>query len=223
MVYLLHSHFGRDGREEAEALLQRRSGDPATNHLYKRLQRAIPIGFRFSCSRSSPIATEKYRLSRSPGRVKIPLSRSTRFMLTEEAHHMFVGETGVGASSNAPRSKWRSLVESVDQVRALGVIDLPTMPIFEPLVFAVAARFVPAEKSRRIRQTTLRRKSRALAGSGVVPITSRSKGHAKSARKTCRYNAMNEILRDHYVEDCQRAVDKWNRTITQAGVRFSSC
>ena len=28
MVYLLHSYFGRDGREEAEALLQRRSGDP---------------------------------------------------------------------------------------------------------------------------------------------------------------------------------------------------
>src|SRR6185503_11603483 len=27
MVYLLHAHFGRDGREEAEALLQRRSGD----------------------------------------------------------------------------------------------------------------------------------------------------------------------------------------------------
>src|SRR5262245_52193575 len=27
MVYLLHSHFGRDGREEAEELLQRRSGN----------------------------------------------------------------------------------------------------------------------------------------------------------------------------------------------------
>src|SRR5579862_1670244 len=27
MVYLLHSHFGRDGREEAEVLLQRRSGN----------------------------------------------------------------------------------------------------------------------------------------------------------------------------------------------------
>src|SRR5436189_4095870 len=25
-----------------------------------------------------------------------PLSRTCRFMLTEEAHHMFVGETGVG-------------------------------------------------------------------------------------------------------------------------------
>ena len=29
MGYLLHAHFGRDGREEADALLQRNSGDPA--------------------------------------------------------------------------------------------------------------------------------------------------------------------------------------------------
>jgi len=27
MVYLLHRYFGRDGREEAKALLERRSGD----------------------------------------------------------------------------------------------------------------------------------------------------------------------------------------------------
>ena len=28
MVYLLHDYFGRDGREEAEAMLERHSGDP---------------------------------------------------------------------------------------------------------------------------------------------------------------------------------------------------
>jgi benzoyl-CoA 2,3-dioxygenase component B len=30
-------------------------------------------------------------------------------------------------------------------------------------------------------------------------------------------NAMNEVLRDGYVADCQRAVDKWNRTIERSG------
>ena len=29
---------------------------------------------------------------------------------------------------------------------------------------------------------------------------------------------MNEVLRDNYVEDCQRAVDKWNRTLERGGV-----
>ena len=30
-------------------------------------------------------------------------------------------------------------------------------------------------------------------------------------------NAMNEVLRDGYVADCQRATDKWNRTIERSG------
>ena len=31
-------------------------------------------------------------------------------------------------------------------------------------------------------------------------------------------NAMNEVLRDEYVKDCQRAVDRWNKTLEKAGV-----
>jgi benzoyl-CoA 2,3-dioxygenase component B len=33
-------------------------------------------------------------------------------------------------------------------------------------------------------------------------------------------NAMNEVLRDAYVEDCQRGVDKWNRFIAAHGIPF---
>ena len=61
-----------------------------------------------------------------------PLSRTCRFMLTEEAHHMFVGETGVGRivqrtceamkAAGIERSRTTSR-----KVRALGVIDLPTI------------------------------------------------------------------------------------------------
>ena len=39
MVYLLHKHFGRDGREEAEALLERRSGDENNPRILRRVQR----------------------------------------------------------------------------------------------------------------------------------------------------------------------------------------
>jgi benzoyl-CoA 2,3-dioxygenase component B len=31
-------------------------------------------------------------------------------------------------------------------------------------------------------------------------------------------NAMNEVLRDEYVKDCQRAVDRWNKSIAKAGL-----
>src|SRR5262249_62301933 len=30
-------------------------------------------------------------------------------------------------------------------------------------------------------------------------------------------NAMNEVLRDAYVEDCQRGVDRWNKRLAEAG------
>ena len=33
-------------------------------------------------------------------------------------------------------------------------------------------------------------------------------------------NAMNEVLRDAYVEDCQRGVDKWKRAIAAHGIPF---
>ncbi len=31
-------------------------------------------------------------------------------------------------------------------------------------------------------------------------------------------NAMNEVLRDAYVEDCQRGVDRWNKHLESAGL-----
>ena len=60
-----------------------------------------------------------------------PLSRTCRFMLTEEAHHMFVGETGVGRTiqrtCEAMKEAGIEDPDEIEKVRALGVIDLPTM------------------------------------------------------------------------------------------------
>src|SRR5256884_7571292 len=60
-----------------------------------------------------------------------PLSRTTRFMLTEEAHHMFVGETGVGRviERTCAEMKKEGITDpsDTDAVRRLGVIDLPTI------------------------------------------------------------------------------------------------
>src|SRR5438045_6625602 len=60
-----------------------------------------------------------------------PLSRTCRFMLTEEAHHMFVGETGVGRvlqrTCEAMKAAGIEDANEIEKVRALGVIDLPTL------------------------------------------------------------------------------------------------
>src|ERR1700687_3227393 len=60
-----------------------------------------------------------------------PLSRTCRFMLTEEAHHMFVGETGVTRvvqrTCEAMKEAGINDPTNIEAVRKLGVIDLPTI------------------------------------------------------------------------------------------------
>src|SRR5215831_3425336 len=95
MAYLLHSYFGRDGREEAEALLERRSGNADRPRILGAFNEPCSdwlslFMFTFFTDRDG-----KFQLLALAESGFDPLSRTTRFMLTEEAHHMFVGETGV--------------------------------------------------------------------------------------------------------------------------------
>ena len=49
MVYLLHAYFGRDGREEAEALLERNSGDEDNPRILGTFNEPISIGLASLC------------------------------------------------------------------------------------------------------------------------------------------------------------------------------
>ena len=58
MVYLLHAYFGREGREEAEQLLKRNSGDLDSPAHPRRVQRGDHrLAVSSSCSPTSPTAT----------------------------------------------------------------------------------------------------------------------------------------------------------------------
>ena len=93
--YLLQKYFGTDGREEAEALLQRRSGDPDTPRMLGAFNEKTPDWLSFFMFTYFTDRDGKMQLEALAQSGFDPLSRTCRFMLTEEAHHMFVGETGV--------------------------------------------------------------------------------------------------------------------------------
>src|SRR5207248_8799039 len=95
MVYLLHKHFGRDGREEAEALLQRNSGDADKPRILEAFNEPTPDWLAFYMFTYFTDRDGKFQLNALAESGFDPLSRTCRFMLTEEAHHMFVGESGV--------------------------------------------------------------------------------------------------------------------------------
>src|SRR5687767_3609503 len=131
MVYLLHAYFGRDGREEAEELLARHSGDADKPRILTTFNEPISDWLSLFCFTYFTDRDGKYQLKSLAESAFDPLSRTCRFMLTEEAHHMFVGETGVGrAIERTCQAMKEAGIEDpndIAAVRKLDVIDLPTM------------------------------------------------------------------------------------------------
>src|SRR4051812_6858233 len=95
MVYLLQKYFGRDGREEADGLLRRRSGSDDAPRMLGAFNEATPDWLSFFMFTYFTDRDGKMQLHSLAQSGFDPLSRTCRFMLTEEAHHMFVGETGI--------------------------------------------------------------------------------------------------------------------------------
>ena len=220
MVYLLQTYFGRDGREEAEALLERRSGDENKPRILGAFNEPCTDWLSFFMFTFFTDRDGKFQLLALAESAFDPLSRTTRFMLTEEAHHMFVGETGVLRilDRTAGQMKERG-VSHVDDVRKLGLIDLPTMQKYLNLWYSLsldlfggeissnAATFFATGLKGRAKEERTRSTARSR---GSTRWTSRRTGALEREEVPLR-NAMNEVLRDEYVDDCQRGVDKWNR------------
>jgi benzoyl-CoA 2,3-dioxygenase component B len=229
IVYLLHSYFGRDGREEAEELLRRRSGDQNKPRVLGAFNEPIADWLSFFLFTYFTDRDGKFQLLALAESAFDPLSRTTRFMLTEEAHHMFVGETGVQRLVDRTAQRMReSGKDHPDDVRKLGVIDLPTVQRYLNLWFSVsldlfggevssnAAAFFASGLKGRANETRYEDHV-ALEGSYRIEMVKDGKlAHEDVPLR----NAMNEIVRDAYVEDCQRGVDKWNKTIAAHGISF---
>src|SRR5688572_2133058 len=128
MVYLLHKYFGRDGRDEADELLRRRSGSEEAPRMLGAFNEATPDWLSFFMFTFFTDRDGKFQLTALAESGFDPLARTTRFMLTEEAHHMYVGVTGI--TRILQRTSEVMAQEKIDdpgRLRALGIIDLPTM------------------------------------------------------------------------------------------------
>ncbi len=123
MVYLLHSYFGRDGRDEAEELLERQSGNRDKPRILEAFNEPIDNWLDFFMFTMFTDRDGKSQLMSLSESSLDPLSRTTRFMLTEEAHHMFVGETGIARILERTCQLMKQAGFSED-VRKVGGIDI---------------------------------------------------------------------------------------------------
>ncbi len=225
MVYLLHRYFGRDGREEAEELLARRSGNADRPRILGAFNEPIDDWLSFYMFTMFTDRDGKYQLLALAESGFDPLSRTTRFMLTEEAHHMFVGETGVGrvVQRSAELTK-----QTGGSAREAGGVDLETVQKYLNLWYSLsldlfggevstnAANFFAAGLKGRAKEEKY---EDHVAREGTLAMELPQNGKLVRQEVPLR-SAMNEFLRDGYVEDCQRGVDRWNKTLEQAGVSF---
>jgi benzoyl-CoA 2,3-dioxygenase component B len=229
MVYLLQSYFGRDGREEAEGLLQRRSGNPDRPRMLGAFNEPCTDWLSFFMFTFFTDRDGKFQLLALAESGFDPLARTTRFMLTEEAHHMFVGETGIlRVVDRTAKRMAEEKKEHADDVRRLGVIDLPTMQKYLNLWYSLSLDLFGGEISSNAASffaSGLKGRAKEeqfedhLALTGTYAMDVPKDGRLDQQDVPLR-NAMNEVLRDAYVEDCQRGVDKWNRAIAAHGVPF---
>jgi benzoyl-CoA 2,3-dioxygenase component B len=154
-------------------------------------------------------------------------------MLTEEAHHMFVGETGVGRTiqrtCEAMKEAGIEDTGDIDKVRALGVIDLPTMQkklnlhytlsldLFGSEVSTNAANTFTAGLKGRFQETKIQDDHKLE--SATYPVLKLVDGAIKRVDEPA-LTAINMRLRDDYTADCQRGLDRWNKIIDKIGVPF---
>ena len=230
MVYLLHRYFGRDGRGEADAMLERRSGDANNPRILNAFNERTPDWLSFFMFTYFTDRDGKFQLCALSESAFDPLARTTRFMLTEEAHHMFVGESGVARVLQRSCEVMNQLrTDDPARVRAAGAIDLATIQRYLNFHFSVTIDLFGADQSSNAAifyssglkgrfEEEKRSDDHVLKGQsyGVLEV----RGDRLVEKPVPMLNALNEVLRDDYIKDSIGGVERWNRVIEKAGIPF---
>ncbi len=228
MVYLLHKHFGRDGREEAEALLERRSGDENNPRILQAFNEQTPDWLSYFMFTYFTDRDGKFQLCALAESAFDPLARTTKFMLTEEAHHMFVGESGISRiiSRTAQMMNERK-TDDVKTLRAAGVIDLPTLQRYINFHFSVTVDLFGADESSNAAifyssglkgryEEGKRDDDHTLRGQTYKVLEARDGTLVE--KDVPMLNGLNEVLRDDFIKDCVAGVGRWNKVLEKAGI-----
>jgi benzoyl-CoA 2,3-dioxygenase component B len=225
MVYLLHAHFGRDGREEAEELLYRHSGDIDHPRILGTFNEPIDDWLSFFMFTYFTDRDGKYQLKSLAESGFDPLARTCRFMLTEEAHHMFVGETGIGRVVKRTLEEMQNAkTDDPETLRKLGVIDLPLLQRYINFWYSSALDLFGAEiSSNAANYFTNGLKGRPdedTYSDHDASETFEQLDTPEGIEDVPTRNAMNYITRSAYIRDCQVGLTRWNRTIAKAGFDY---
>jgi benzoyl-CoA 2,3-dioxygenase component B len=227
MVYLLHAYFGRDGREEAEELLSRHSGDSDKPRILGAFNESTPDWLSFYMFTFFTDRDGRFQLASLAESGFDPLARTCRFMLTEEAHHMFVGDSGIARVVQRTCELMRE--HDTDDVGPYGGLSLALIQRYLNFHFSVSLDLFGSELSTNAanyysmglkgRYQEERIDDDHRLSSATYPVTIAQNGKILT-RQEPALAALNEKLRDDYIADCAKGVERWNRVIRSADIDF---
>jgi benzoyl-CoA 2,3-epoxidase subunit B len=225
MVYLLHAHFGREGREEAEQLLKRNSGNVDAPRILGAFNEDTTDWLQFFMFTYFTDRDGKYQLGTLKESGFDPLARTCEFMLKEEAHHMFVGTTGVQRTVERTAEVMKE--HGTEDTFPHGAIPLTVIQKYLNFQFAVSMDLFGSEQSTNAGNyftsglkgrwgETRRKDDHVLLGMERQMNVVRD---GRIVQQTVPLlGALNLDLRDEYVADCENGVRRWNQALEDAGL-----
>ncbi|MST32546.1 benzoyl-CoA 2,3-epoxidase subunit BoxB [Acidimicrobiaceae bacterium USS-CC1] len=226
MVYLLHAHFGREGREEAEELLHRNSGSAEAPRILGAFNEETPDWLSFFMFTYFTDRDGKYQLGTLKESAFDPLARTCDFMLKEEAHHMFVGTTGV---DRVVERTARLMVEhDTDDVGPHGGIPLDVIQKYLNFHYSVSLDLFGGETSTNVanyytaglkgRWGEEGRDDDHRLTDATIEVDALGEDGTVGRVEAPALVGLNTDLRRQYIADCEKGVARWNRVLEQAGV-----
>ena len=224
MVYLLQAYFGREGREEAEQLLKRNSGDVDSPRILGAFNEETTDWLQFFMFTYFTDRDGKYQLGTMKESAFDPLARTCEFMLKEEAHHMFVGTTGV--QRTVQRTAELMAAHGTSDIFEHGGIPLGVIQKYLNFQFSVSMDLFGSEQSTNVAayytgglkgrwQETRRNDDHQLTNATFTIRTVRDGSIVE--QEVPALTALNLDLRNEYVADCENGVRRWNQELEQAG------
>ena len=226
MVYLLHAYFGREGREEAEELLHRNSGSEDAPRILGAFNEETPDWLSFFMFTYFTDRDGKYQLGTLKESAFDPLSRTCEFMLKEEAHHMFVGTTGIDRV--VERTAQLMTEFDSDEVAARGGIPLDIVQKYVNFHYSVSLDLFGGETSTNVanyytaglkgRWSEDRRRDDHRLTSEAIMVDSVDEDGEIAQTEVAALVGLNTDLRRQYIADCESGLKRWNRILEKAGL-----
>ena len=167
----------------------------------------------------------KYQLGTLKESAFDPLSRTCEFMLKEEAHHMFVGTTGIDRV--VERTAQLMVENDTDDVAALGGVPLDTVQQYLNFHYSVSLDLFGGETSTNVanyytaglkgRWSEERRKDDHRLTDDAMLVDAITDGEIGQV-EVAALVGLNTDLRRAYIADCQNGVNRWNAILADAGL-----